>query len=943
MTLLMACNDTPPAESTPANGTQIPPVDTHTHVWSDANCTSPKTCDECGATEGEALGHSYSSVTVEPTCRKKGYTTYTCECGDTFTEEIDPLDHTWNIVETTAPSCTKAGFTLYSCECGAYHTSDKTEALGHTWTAESCTDPRVCSVCNESDGEIMGHTYEVEIVEPTCVDEGYKYYFCGCGADDFEILDALGHTWTGGSCTEPQTCSTCSEVNGEASGHDYKEESVPPTCTEGGYVIYTCECGDSFTKEIDPLGHSWEAADCTSPRKCTECGETDGEAAGHSYTSVVTNATCTEKGYTTYTCKCGDTYVSNETDALGHNWAEATCTSPKRCFRCAISEGSAKGHSYTAVVTAPTCTEAGYTTYTCHCGHTYVDDVVAASAHTEVTIPAIAPTCTNTGLTEGKKCSVCEKITVAQTTVAAKGHSYTSTVTAPACTKNGYTTYVCSCGDTYKGDFTDALGHDWVANPDGKTRTCSRIRCQATKELSAIPDDKNLILGLDKIPVATPDMSIDELRAIVIKFMRLQFSFGYQADMTKIPTASYSYYIKNLFGSKNYGGGRKDNVDGVKLTLENGKYYGGIPYTGNAVGSLYRWAYFYNSDTGVMDYTPIYYSTVNHTKRINRDYDLEGHPIYPSIGSAVFGNSCSSSIFWGWAKISSSMKSCWTHGWRAVNGYVQVGDYNIVYKPNGQINFTDTFSPTTNSAQTIYAAYAKLQVADGMVQDGHAILIHDAPVVVYDANGNIDPNKSYVVIMDQGGGWWQTKNGNSLGKHYSSPLNDKGDRYFVMCNLPGFVKNKYGTEEDMTRYLTKTFTYLYNEQFLPFTIPELAGTKKVEKATVSFSHSAKSITVTKLGSLYINSNYYISDVQITVYDKNGAQVFSGVYADESEGINNLKSASLNRALTDNVLYQSKTYIRDNLNSLADGEHYIRINCRISTGEVITVYTGTLTK
>jgi len=84
-------------------------------------------------------------------------------------------------------------------------------------------------------------------------------------------------------------------------------------------------------------------------------------------------------------------------------------------------------HDYTkydAVVTEPTCTEPGYTTYTCTCGHTEISDEVEAKGHTEVIDEAVAPTCTETGLTEGKHCSVCNEILVAQEEVEATGHSY---------------------------------------------------------------------------------------------------------------------------------------------------------------------------------------------------------------------------------------------------------------------------------------------------------------------------------------------------------------------------------------------------------------------------------------------------------------------------------------------------------------------------------------
>ena len=96
----------------------------------------------------------------------------------------------------------------------------------------------------------------------------------------------------------------------------------------------------------------------------------------HEYTAVVTEPTCTEDGCTTYTCACGDSYIADAVAALGH--------------------------SYTAVVTAPTCTEEGYTTYTCACGESYVGNTVAAT-----------------------------------------GHSYT------AAEVDGYLVYTCACGHSY--------------------------------------------------------------------------------------------------------------------------------------------------------------------------------------------------------------------------------------------------------------------------------------------------------------------------------------------------------------------------------------------------------------------------------------------------------------------------------------------------------------
>ena len=206
-------------------------------------------------------------------------------------------------------------------------------------------------------------------------------------------------------CSLVLVCTTgCSLALPSIHMHSYKTVVTEPTCTAGGYTTHTCECGDTYvTDELPVIEHTYEA--------------------------VVTEPTCEAAGYTTYTCVCGDTYVADEVGALGH--------------------------AYEAVVTEPTCTEKGYTTYTCHCGHSYVADEVEALGHT-YDEEVIAPTCTEKGYTT-YTCHCGD--TYVGNEVGALGHTYDEEVTAPTCTEKGYTTYTCHCGYSYVGNEVAATGH----------------------------------------------------------------------------------------------------------------------------------------------------------------------------------------------------------------------------------------------------------------------------------------------------------------------------------------------------------------------------------------------------------------------------------------------------------------------------------------------------
>ena len=120
-------------------------------------------------------------------------------------------------------------------------------------------------------------------------------------------------------------------------------------------------------------------------------------------------------------------------------------------------------HSYSPVVTVPSCTKQGYTTYVCSCGDYYIANYVSAKGHSIVKVGAKAPTCTKAGYEAYEYCSVCSYTTY--TAVPAKAHSYNSSVTKAAThLQEGIMTYRCSCGDSYTNSIPKTTEHAYVVS-----------------------------------------------------------------------------------------------------------------------------------------------------------------------------------------------------------------------------------------------------------------------------------------------------------------------------------------------------------------------------------------------------------------------------------------------------------------------------------------------
>ena len=344
-------------------------------------------------------------VTKEPSCTEEGICLYTCTiCGYSYTEGIPTVEHKWGAWKTVKESTeTEMGIQI-----------------------------RICAICSTEESAFLPvlehtHKYETIVTEPTCIKDGYTTYKCSCG-DSYtdDIVPALGHKWGEWQVIKEPTekeagerlhvCSICKaeeteEIPNLSHTHNYKAVVTVPTCTEDGYTTYECSCGDSYTDDIVPaLGHKWsdwqiikEATESEAGEKkrvCSVCVAEETESIPvlehvHKYTATTTEPTCTEQGYTTYTCQCGDSYVDNYVDCLGHDtlWTvtkEPTCTEDgwkvKKCSRCEFIEEEAilfaVGHTFDegTITKEATCIEAGEKTYTCvNCGEVKTETIEASS------------------------------------------------------------------------------------------------------------------------------------------------------------------------------------------------------------------------------------------------------------------------------------------------------------------------------------------------------------------------------------------------------------------------------------------------------------------------------------------------------------------------------------------------------------------------------------
>jgi|GEM_PF-4750336 len=331
----------------------------------------------------------------------------------------------------TPATCTEMGITTYSVS-GTYDGFDYSDSKDVT------------------DIPAPGHKYVDTVTAPTCTERGYTTHVCSECQDTYTdtYVDALGHDYHADfvwyddckSCTVNIVCSRDVSHGGSVAGTVNSKVTVPATCETAGTTTYyvTAEFdGKTFedsksVQDITALGHAYSAAyawsddgkTCTITITCANDKDHGTVINGTVTSAVKTPATCTEMGITTYS-------VSGTYDGFDYSDSKDVTDIP------------APGHKYVDTVTAPTCTERGYTTHVCsECQDTYTDTYVDALGHEY--------SATYEWSADGKSCKVVIICAVDSAHSATLDAVVTSSVKVDATTSSmGVTSY--SVSGTYDG------------------------------------------------------------------------------------------------------------------------------------------------------------------------------------------------------------------------------------------------------------------------------------------------------------------------------------------------------------------------------------------------------------------------------------------------------------------------------------------------------------
>ncbi len=315
--------------------------------------------------------HNYDAVTTEPTCTERGYTTYTCSCGHSYVGNyVDVSSHTY-IATITDPTCTDRGYTTYTCSCGHSYVDNYVDAHGHQWDQGVVTTQPTeeqegvktytCKICNETKVEPIEKLPPKPVIPEDHLLDKYLQQLPTPVCAGTNLWKALtpqpGHYDMSKGWVDHQYSSITFPV---AAGDQVYSNAFSVSNSSltffGKDSVVKSLTAEEIYAEFSQNGYILVPEGTTAVNIVLLTADENSQVQvlnwAHSYGTVITEPTCTEKGYTTYTCSCGHSYVSDYVNSHGHQWDQGVVT------------------------TQPTEEQEGARTYTCKiCNETKVETI----------------------------------------------------------------------------------------------------------------------------------------------------------------------------------------------------------------------------------------------------------------------------------------------------------------------------------------------------------------------------------------------------------------------------------------------------------------------------------------------------------------------------------------------------------------------------------------
>lgn len=331
-----------------------------------------------------------------------------------------------------------------------------------------------------------------------------------------------------------------------------------------------------------------------------------------------------------------------------------------------------------------------------------------------------------------------------------------------------------------------------------KSETAENVTKEQTKKTEnkkklSVPDPLTWD-EINAIPVASPDMSVDELRQICVDYFRLQLSYQWT------PSENFDYTIAS---------------HGTNVRVKSGTVYGGHLYVTSAVSNLYRMMNYYDEETGVF--------TIPSKNGDN--------------SANLIGNQCSHGSFWGWARVSNSITHTLTNTITPKSGIVPIGPYKSTESKT--LHNTAEICKE-NGMQVMYRSYAEFLPADGMVTHngaGHVRMVSEKAHVVYLEDGSIDGAKSYVRYLDQGSSFaYRSQGGKSVMVQGGLDLKTTFKQMYQSGYLPFTLKEFTGADPVEKGSVTVTKGAISESMTLKeLTSLEISANYTISDVTVKFT------------------------------------------------------------------------------------------------------------